>query len=242
MRRALGFVLGVLVGQWLAFTGLAAPSDFHALGMRAWERQDFVEAVRVWSQAVAAHPDSPHFHYLRGTALSRLGFVHSAADAYRLSLALAPPPTLKRLASQELSRLRERRDERRDPGSAVPVELGNGVWTVSVEINGVYRGRFLVDTGSSVTILSPAVADLLGLQAADVEGIALQTLAGSTTGRNVSVRSLRVGDMEVHDAAAVVHDPGSGLDGILGGSFLNRYRLMLDPDRKLLHLNHPTSE
>lgn len=242
MRRGLGFVLGVFVGQWLAFTAFSSPADFHALGMRAWERRDYGEAVRVWSQAVAVRPDDPYFHYLRGTALSRLGFLHSAADAYRLSLTLAPTPEIQRLASEELSRLRDPSREQRQTESAVPVELGNGVWTIAVEVNGSFRGRFLLDTGSSVTILSPAVADSLGLQAADAEGIALQTLAGSTTGRTVRVASLRVGDMELRDAAAVVHDPGTGLDGILGGTFLNRYRLTLDPDRKLMHLNHLASE
>jgi len=242
VRRGLGFFLGVFVGQWLAFTALSSPADFHALGMRAWERRDYMEAVRVWSQAVAIRPDDPHFHYLRGTALSRLGFFHSAADAYRLTLALAPPPDIQRLASEELSRLRDPAREWRETESVVPIEFGNGVWTAPVEINGAYRGRFLVDTGSSVTILSPAVADALELQTVDTEGIALQTLAGATRGRTVKVASLRVGSMEVRDEGAVVHDPGTGLDGILGGTFLNRYRLTLDPDRKLMHLNHLASD
>lgn len=242
MRRAVGFLVGVLVGQWLAFTALSSPADFHTLGMRAWERRDYMEAVRVWSQAVAVRPDDPLFHYLRGTALSRLGFFHSAADAYRLSLGLMPPPEIARLASQELSRLRHGSPAEGETQSTVPVEPGNGVWTAPVVINGSYRGRFLLDTGSSVTIVSPALADALGLGAGAADGIALQTLAGPTTGRTVTLASLRVGDMELRDAPVVLHDPGTGLDGILGGSFLNRYRLTLDPDRRLLHLNRLAPE
>jgi len=237
-----GFVVGVVVGQWLAFTALSSPADFYALGMRAWARSDYMEAVRVWSQAVAVRPDDPLFHYLRGTALSRLGFFHSAADAYRLSLLLTPSPEIARLASQELSQLRAGAPARDETQSTVPVELGNGVWTVPVVINGTYRGRFLLDTGSSVTILSPAVGEAVELGAVAANGIALQTLAGQTTGRTVTLASLRVGDMELRDALAVLHDPGTGLDGILGSSFLNRYRVTLDPDRRLLHLNQLVTE
>ena len=35
---------------------------------------------------------------------------------------------------------------------------------------------------------------------------------------------------------AVVHDPGLELDGILGNSFLGRFVVTLDADRRLLHL------
>jgi hypothetical protein len=34
----------------------------------------------------------------------------------------------------------------------------------------------------------------------------------------------------------VVHDPGPGLDGILGNTFLSHYRLTLDSDRRQLRL------
>jgi len=242
VRRAVGFVVGVLVGQWLAFAALSSPADFHTLGMRAWERRDYSEAVRVWSHAGALRPDDPLFHYLRGTALARLGFFRSAADAYRLSLLLSPPPAIARLAGQELARLHDGAPGGDRVQSAVPVELGNGVWTAQVVLNGSHRARFLLDTGSSVTIVSPALADALGLRPAAAEGIALQTLAGQTTGRTVRLASLRVGDMELRDAPVVLHDPGTGLDGILGGAFLTRYRLTLDPDRRLLHLDQLVPE
>ena len=36
--------------------------------------------------------------------------------------------------------------------------------------------------------------------------------------------------------AIVLHEPGWGLDGILGNTFLNRYRVTLDADRRQLQL------
>ena len=64
----------------------------------------------------------------------------------------------------------------------------------------------------------------------------LQPLGGRTTGPAAGVASLRVGDLESRDAVVVVHDPGSAFDGILGNTFLGRYRVTLDADRRQLQL------
>jgi hypothetical protein len=45
-----------------------------------------------------------------------------------------------------------------------------------------------------------------------------------------------VGDLEMRDAPVVIHDPGSGFDGILGNTFLGRYRVTVDADRRQLQL------
>jgi predicted aspartyl protease len=62
------------------------------------------------------------------------------------------------------------------------------------------------------------------------------TLGGKTAGPSATAASLRVGDQEMRDAPVVLHDPGSGLDGILGNTFLSRYRVTVDADRRLLVL------
>jgi predicted aspartyl protease len=69
--------------------------------------------------------------------------------------------------------------------------------------------------------------------------VELQTLAGQTTAPTVRLSSISVGAAELRNVTAVVHDPGPDLDGILGNSFLGRYRVTLDADRHLLHLRRP---
>ena len=66
--------------------------------------------------------------------------------------------------------------------------------------------------------------------------VELQTLGGRTAGSPAIVGSLRVGDLELRDAPVVLHDPGPGLDGILGNTFLSRYQVTVDADRRQLHL------
>ncbi|OLC14552.1 MAG: hypothetical protein AUH29_10160 [Candidatus Rokubacteria bacterium 13_1_40CM_69_27] len=119
----------------------------------------------------------------------------------------------------------------------MPVESARGVWVASVVLNGQRTARFIVDTGSSFTIVAPGLATALGLPAAGTLGvIELQTLAGHTIGAATTLSSLRVGAAELRDVPVVVHDPGPEIDGILGNSFLAHDRFTLDADRRQVHL------
>ena len=105
MRRWLTLAIGTLIGQWLAFSGTTSPAEMHTLGLVAFARHDYAEAARMWSRAVSLQPDNPTFHYLRATALARLGHASSAADAYQLTLLHEPPEPLAKLAIDGRARL-----------------------------------------------------------------------------------------------------------------------------------------
>jgi predicted aspartyl protease len=120
--------------------------------------------------------------------------------------------------------------------TVVPLEKARGVWIVPVLLNGSRAGRFLLDTGSSVTLVSPLVGAELPGGLTSRETVELQTLSGLTTGPAGRLASIRIGEAELRDVPVVLHDPGPGIDGILGNTVLARYRLTLDSDRRLLRL------
>src|SRR5262245_13688439 len=126
--------------------------------------------------------------------------------------------------------------------TTVPLEAVRGVWVTRVLLNGTRRARFLVDTGSSVTIVAPPLAASLGLTTSMGSGVELRTVAGPTAGPAGRLATLRVGDAELRDVPVVVHDAGLEMDGILGNSFLGRYQLVLDSHRRLLHLHLPSRD
>jgi predicted aspartyl protease len=236
MRRALTFVVGILIGQWLVLGASVSPADFYLRGIRAWERRDYTEAARLWSHAAAVQPDNPVLHYRRATALERLGHRASAADAYRLALALEPPQPIARLVAERLVGL-ESSPVGGGEETTVSLEPARGVWIVSGVLNGERPARFLLDTGSSVTLLSPALATSLRLPRDETgELVELLTIAGRVAGPTARLQSLRFGGVELNDLPVVIHDPGSGVDGILGNTFLGHFNLTLDADRRLLHL------
>ena len=233
----LTFVLGIAIGQGLAFSGAVSPADFHVRAQRAWQGHDYREALQFWNHAVALQPADPNVHYLRGTALARLGLRLSALDAFQMALLLDPSPALARRVQADIAELNQAGGSAGARETTVPLEHSLGVWTAQVVLNDSRAGRFLVDTGSSVTVVSPKLAVEAGVRpTADGAQVELQTLGGRTTGPSAVVASLRVCDLEIRDALVVVHDPGSAFDGILGNTFLGRYRVTLDADRRQLQL------
>jgi clan AA aspartic protease (TIGR02281 family) len=237
VRQVLTVTLGLLIGQLLAFGAVPSAADLYSLGMAASARHDDAEALRIWSRAATLHPDNAAFHYRRAEALAALGHRQSAAEAYRLALRLEPPYALAGLVRQGLQRLDVATTRAGAFETIVPLEEARGVWIVNVVLNGSRPARFLVDTGSSVTLIAPTLATSLGLSREPSRGpVELQTLSGVTVGTEGRLASLQVGGAELRDVPVVLHDPGPGIDGILGNTVLGRYRVTLDGDRRLLHL------
>ena len=87
-----------------------------------------------------------------------------------------------------------------------------------------------------MVVVSPTFAATSGLPLDARDAIELQTLGGRTRGPASTVSSLRVGTAELNDLPVVIHDPGPGLDGILGNTYLSHYRLTVDADRRQLTL------
>jgi clan AA aspartic protease (TIGR02281 family) len=244
MHRTLILIVGILIGQWLAFGGVESPADVYRLAREAGARADWIEAARQWSRAVSLQPDNAYFNYMRAAALARLGHRHAAADALQMTLLLEPEEHLARQIRTELAGLAGLGDGTATGETIVTLESGRGVWVVPVVVNGRHRGRFLVDTGSSVVVLSPEFAAIVGARPRANDILELETLGGRTRGSWASISSLRVGGAEVRNAEVIVHTPGGDLDGILGNTFLSRWDVALDPDRRLLRLRslHPPDD
>ena len=234
MQRVLILIIGVLIGQWLAFSGIQSPADVHRLARAAWARSDYNEAARQWSRAVTLQPDNAHFNYMRAAALARLGHRHAATDALLVTLLLQPEEALQRQIRQDLTTLMQSSTVTSGAETVIALESGRGVWVVPVVVNG-HRGRFLVDTGASVVVLAPGFAATVGAHPR-AEALEMETLGGRARAPWATVSSLRVGNAEIRSAEVVIHHPGGDLDGILGNTFLNRWDVVLEPDRRLLRL------
>jgi predicted aspartyl protease len=109
---------------------------------------------------------------------------------------------------------------------------------VPVTINGSGPYRFLLDTGASDSILSTAVADRLNIP----NGIPRTLL---TAGGNVPVTlrllmTLNVGAARLENIGIAVADfqllKSLGVDGILGGDYLRRFKISIDYDNKAVSI------
>ena len=229
--------------------------ELNEAGKAAYARGDFVEAERLFREAITAAPREPMPHYHRGVALTRLRRFSEAAAAYREALQLDPPASIATAAREGLSTVEPARPRQlRDDGLAPPTrdrsrtpraeapsdtvrlqrKLGN--WFVDVIINDMQRATFLVDTGATACAITPALAEALGIQRDPESAPTLvHGVTGSTYAAVVVIPSLRVGDVEAQNVRAVIM-PLRGMQGILGNTFLARYTTTIDPVQGLLTL------
>ena len=214
--------------------------DLNQLGKAAYSRGDFAAADGFFSQAIARTPRDPLLRYHRAITLTRLSRWREAAQEFEATLRLNPPDNLAALARQGLqgvAPLMSRAPRVADDGFTVAMVPRGGVWLTEVVLNDARRAHFLVDTGATACVLSPRLAEAVGVRPSpDARIVRVNTGNGPISGPVVSIPLIRVGEVEATDVVAVILPDMLGLEGILGNTFLSRYSLTIDSARHLLHL------
>ncbi len=100
---------------------------------------------------------------------------------------------------------------------------------VEVLLNNRVRQHFIVDSGASFTLISRKTAMELGLTIDEnTPIIPVATVNDVILTPLVTLKSLRVGNAEVENVEALVYTMASDKEGLLGNSFLNKFRVVLD--------------
>ncbi|MEJ0026412.1 MAG: retropepsin-like aspartic protease [Rhizomicrobium sp.] len=133
------------------------------------------------------------------------------------------------------------------PTASIPMKKDGGVYVVPVTVNGLVTVDCIVDSGASDVNIPASVFRKLqhagAIQQSDMLGTEDYTLADGSTerGRVVRIRTLKVGNIVVHDVNASIG--GDESSALLGQSFLERFRSWsLDNGRHALVLNGPPSD
>jgi aspartyl protease family protein len=119
-----------------------------------------------------------------------------------------------------------------EPGELVLTEGRDGHFHVTGQVNGV-QVTFLVDTGASDTVLSPADAARTGYDLSSLDfSRVYQTANGLGTGAPVTLDTLIIGSLEFRDFPASIN--GEEMDSsLLGMSFLRTLESFEVRDRRL---------
>lgn len=119
---------------------------------------------------------------------------------------------------------------------------GGALILLSAHVNGRGPYRFVVDTGASMTAISPALARELRLSGARIDGMGVE---GALVAETFTLDRLDVDGataVAIEAAALDVFDytsqaAGTPVQGILGYSFLRRFRVVIDyPARRIAFL------
>jgi aspartyl protease family protein len=118
-------------------------------------------------------------------------------------------------------------------GTRIVLTAGSGGHFLT---QGSINGRavqFMVDTGATGVALSVADADRIGLNYKEGRPVRISTANGITQGWIISLSSVRIGDVEVHNVEAAV-SPGAMPYVLLGNSYLTRFQMRRDNDQLVL--------
>ncbi|MDH5546957.1 MAG: retroviral-like aspartic protease family protein [Gammaproteobacteria bacterium] len=98
--------------------------------------------------------------------------------------------------------------------------------------------HFLVDTGASLTTISPQVANALGVfHGDDTSVVSVSTANGTVSAPKITLENVAVADAQVDDVETVVlANMGEGIDGLLGLSFLQHFDVEISNEENLLIL------
>jgi len=109
---------------------------------------------------------------------------------------------------------------------------GLGHYLLTGEINGA-QARMMIDTGASLVALPAADAERMGIEYRKGRRVFVNTANGQATAWRVRIDRLRIGEMELNQLDAVVHEHGLSII-LLGNSFLNRFNMQRDGDQMTL--------
>jgi len=98
-----------------------------------------------------------------------------------------------------------------------------------VILNGRLKQYFIVDTGASFTLINRPTARELGITIDEnTPFFPVFTASSLIITPLVTLQSIRVGEAEVENVDVLIHDMPSDSAGLLGNSFLNKFRVTLD--------------
>jgi clan AA aspartic protease (TIGR02281 family) len=123
--------------------------------------------------------------------------------------------------------------------ASVPFEKRGQVVVVEVMLNNSVPARLVVDTGATFTMISAATAKELSIDPERApRTMPFQTANGVIQAPLTNLESVIVGGMEIKNLTAAIHDavPSAQVAGLLGLNFLSNFRLDIDTEKGILHL------
>jgi clan AA aspartic protease (TIGR02281 family) len=127
--------------------------------------------------------------------------------------------------------------------ATVNVTRSHSGTVVTALVNDTVQGKFLLDTGAGMVMLSEAFARRLKLDPARLPTAEFVMADGrKVTGRAVLLDSMKLGEARAEgiEAAVLPATPGEDLDGLLGMSFLKHFAVHLEGSSGTLTLKQFT--
>src|SRR5688572_32401752 len=228
------------------FRTALALNENEALAVAGLAMVDFYEnrltiAMPGLRRAVSLDPEEPDFVFNLGQAAARSERYKEAADAYERFLLVAPKTDLDRRARivglidflRYLGRQGSLYITQGEHRASVPFEATDNRPVLPVRVNGQKQAmRFVLDTGSGMSVISEETAKKLGIKPVARGGLA-RAVGGGGRFEIVYgyINSLEIGDVKVQNVPVYIRrffDDKKPVDGYLGLSMISKFVTAVD--------------
>ncbi|MBN1969592.1 MAG: retroviral-like aspartic protease family protein [Candidatus Delongbacteria bacterium] len=123
--------------------------------------------------------------------------------------------------------------------SEIKCEIKNNQVLVNVSVNGIMM-KFIVDTGASQVVISEKAAIKAGVKKEKGSSVRISLADGSTADAFlVNLDEVTLGTASEQNVTGIItkNSPGSGIDGLLGYSYLGRFHVNIDNYKKIIRLS-----
>jgi clan AA aspartic protease (TIGR02281 family) len=192
------------------------------------------EAIKTLREGIEVDPNSAAMHYELGLLLADQNKKPEAIAELKKSIDL--DPSTAEWTSEIISKLNSSKS---GAFVMVPLQQIGDSFIANVVLNKKVRCKLIVDTGAETTVISTDMAKLLKLNMDEATPVPIASATGYSTAAQVTLDTLAVGQAKQSNVLVDVLDmPQSetNADGLLGMSFLKRYKFSLDASHQLLQL------
>ncbi len=204
-------------------------------GIVEFNKKNYIRAENILEYALQQDPHCPTTRYYYAMTLVYNKKYKYAAQEYQYIIKHFPNTYVAQKSKTGLKNIAV------DAGISVDKikinHRGNIIILPEVTVNNRLKLSMLLDTGASYMVITQKQANSLGLR--NFKNVKLSTANGIVTGKLTTLKSVKVGNSESKNVAAVIlPDATSGrVQGILGLSFLKNYKYTIDRKNSLLILD-----
>jgi tetratricopeptide (TPR) repeat protein len=225
------------------------------LGMLEFYQNKIQEGLAKLRKAIFIDTQEPDYLYVFGQVAARAENYKEAAEGYRRFLNIAPLKDKDRRARikglieflEYLGTRQSLYDVAGASQTSIPVEIINQRPIIKVRIGKSNRElRFVLDTGSGITVLSQETAKILNVDAV-AQGGSARAIGGDGKFEIVYgfLKSLSIGQSRVDNVPIYIrkfHDDSNKVDGFLGLAIISKFLTTLDYGNQTFTLQKRTDE
>lgn len=204
-------------------------------GMEAILKREFrsMELLEAYQLIEELGMGNPFFSLRTAYLYFELGYLY---DAELVAQAILDNGLLADQAQALLNKINPEKFENR----AVRLNKFGGGYSTYARLNNRVGMMLLVDTGASISVITPKAFSRLADGAEFVSVRDINTAGGMVEAEIYRINMVRVGDQGVENLEFAVLDfkPGGNISGLLGMNFLENFQFEIDAQKNLLYLRN----